>query len=66
MTEESKKFYKRSNQVKQNMCMRNAKMWVMIACLVAIVIVIITVPIVVQSMAAAKALEGKNREEDGE
>lgn len=48
------------------MCMRNAKMWVMIACLVAIVIVIITVPIVVQSMAAAKALEGKNREEDGE
>lgn len=66
LTEESKKFYKRSNQVKQNMCMRNAKMWVMIACLVAIVIVIITVPIVVQSMAAAKALEGMEGDAGGE
>lgn len=57
LTVESKKFYKRSNQVKQNMCMKNAKMWALIACIIIVIIIIIVVPVVMNGIAAAKALE---------
>ncbi|KAJ1639244.1 synaptobrevin-domain-containing protein [Pavlovales sp. CCMP2436] len=57
LTQESKKFYKRSNAVKQNMCMKNAKMYAMIALIVIIIIIVITVPVVVNGVAAAKAVK---------
>lgn len=65
MTSESKKFYKRSNQVKKTMCMKNAKMWMLIACIVTLVIIVITVPLVVQGVAAARALEDKRNQDEG-
>jgi len=55
LTQESKKFYKRSNQVKKNMCMKNFKMNLIIALVVIVVLLIIIVPIVVTSLQAREA-----------
>jgi hypothetical protein len=60
LTQESKKFYKRSNQVKRNMCMKNAKMMALIGCLITLVLIIIIVPVAVNAAAAAKAVQTAN------
>mmetsp|Transcript_10320 Transcript_10320/g.26846 ORF Transcript_10320/g.26846 Transcript_10320/m.26846 type:complete len:131 (-) Transcript_10320:342-734(-) len=57
LTEESKKFYKRSNQVKKNMCMKNAKMNALIAFIVVVILLVIIVPVVVHATSTAAAAE---------
>jgi hypothetical protein len=55
LTQESKKFYKRSNQVKNNMWWKNIKLMGLIACIVLVLLLVIIVPLVVQAQAAKAA-----------
>lgn len=57
MTAESKKFYKRSNQVKKNMCMKNAKVTAIIVIIVVAVLAAILGPIIYNAVQAAQAIE---------